>query len=70
MERISTVLDAVVKQRKCQQGHIGIAVIDELDNLHRGFSRRIAFLLVDQVDNLQIQGKIGLEVRYGVAGII
>ena len=59
MKGVSAVLDAVVQQRKSKQRHVGIAMVDQLHDLHCCFARRIAFFLVDQIDNLEVERQVG-----------
>jgi len=45
-------------------------MVDELHNLYRCFSGRVALLLVDQVDDIEIEGEIRLKIGYRIAGVI
>ena len=45
-------------------------MVYELHDLYRSFPGRIALLLVDQVDNLEIEGEVRLQVGYRIASII
>lgn len=70
VEWISAVFDADIQERQCQERHVGIPVIDELDDGDSGFSRCISFLGVYQVNDLEVQGQVRLEVGNRVAGIV
>ena len=55
VERITTVLDAYVKQAERQEGNVWISVIDVIYDGGSSFTRRCAFLAVDQVGHLEVQ---------------
>lgn len=67
MERVAAVLDADVEQVEGKQRDVGIAVVDVIDDGHRGLSRGGTLFGVDQVGDLEVQGQVGLVV-VGTAG--
>ena len=62
VERIAAILDTYVEEVEREEGDILIAVIDIVYNCDSRFSGRCAFLTIDQVGDLEIQGQIGLKV--------
>lgn len=69
MEWIPAVLDADIQQTQCQEGDIGIAVVDVANDRNGSLPRRIALLGIDQVRNFEAQRQIWLEVL-GRAGVL
>jgi hypothetical protein len=69
VESVAAVLDADVEQSQGQHGHVGIAVVDILDNSDGGFARSVSLLSIDQVGNLEIEGEVWFEVLRVAGGI-
>ena len=67
VEGVTAVLDANVEKVEGEQGHVGVSVVDVVDNGHGGFSRSGTLLGIDQVGDLEVQGQVGLVV-VGAAG--
>lgn len=62
MERVSAILDANIEETKSQQGDVGVAMIDVIDDRDSPLPRRIALFRIDEVGDLEIERQIGLEV--------
>ncbi len=67
LEGIAAVLDADVEQVQGQQGDVGVAVVDVVDDADGGLARGRALLAVDQVGDLEVQRQVRL-VILGTAG--
>jgi hypothetical protein len=62
MERVSAIFDANIEEAKSKQRDVGVSVVDEIDDANSCFSRRIPFLGIDKVCDLEIHSEIGLEL--------
>lgn len=62
VEGVAAVLDTDVEQVEGQQGDIGIAVVDVVDDGDGSLARGGALLGVDEVRDLEVQGEVGLVV--------
>lgn len=69
VERVAAVFNAEVEQAEGEQGHVGVAVVDVVHNGHGGLARGAALLGVDDIDNLEVEGEVGLVVLGATGGL-
>lgn len=69
LERVSAVLHADVEEAERQQGHVGVPVVDIVDDRNGGLARRITLLGVYEVRDLEIERQVRLKVL-GRAGLL
>lgn len=67
VEGVAAVLYADVEQVEGEQGNVGVAVVDVVDDGHGGLSGGGTLFGIDQVGDLEVQGQVGLVV-VGTAG--
>lgn len=67
LEGVATVLNTDVQQVQGEQGDVGVAVVDVVNDSHGGLAWGAALFGIDQVGDLEIQGQVGLVVL-GAAG--
>ena len=56
MKRVSAVLNTYIEEIERKQSDVWISMIYVCDNRNSGLSRSSAFLRIDQVCDLQVQG--------------
>ena len=69
MKGVSAVLDANVKKSEGEQGNVGIAMINIVDNGSSRFTRGGTLLGVYEIGDFEVQSEIGLIVL-GTAGML
>lgn len=69
VERVAAVLDADVEEAEGEQGDIGVAMVDIVDDGHGGLARGAALLGVDEVGDLEVEGEVGLVVLGATGGL-
>lgn len=59
MKWVSAIFDTNIEQGKRKEGDVGIPMVHIVDNGDCSLSRGIAFLRIDEVGYLEIEGEVG-----------
>ena len=59
MKWVSAIFDANIEQGKRKKGDVGVSMVHIIDNGDCSLPRGIAFLRIDKVGDLEIEGEIG-----------
>lgn len=59
---VAAVLDANIEQVEGEQGDVGVALVDVVDNGRGSLARRRALFAVDEVRDLEVERQVGLVV--------
>ena len=70
MKWVSAIFDTNIEQGKRKEGDVGISMVHIIDNGDGSLSRGIAFLRIDKVGNLEIEGEIGFVALLWINSIL
>ena len=70
MKWVSAIFDANIEQGKRKERDVRVSMVDIIDNGDSSLSRGIAFLRIDKVGDLEIEGEIGFVVLLWINSIL
>ena len=70
MKWVSAIFDANIEQGKRKERDVRVPMVDIIDNGDCSLSRGIAFLRIDKVGNLEIEGEIGFVALLWINSIL